>query len=198
MSILCSHVQYVDGEPVTIWLGRVGPYFNPHEQYHFYSLPVCRPGIILEPETRYAGFSDLFNELENSHLPVSFRRNVVDQPICSMVLSEADTELFGFAISNHYWYQLYVDELPMWAMVGEVASDLDDSHSQEDHTSVTHDIADESFLFTHKEFSIAYNGDRIIEVCFISDFAWAHTGFLFPIFHVGECYKWKPSAGRAI
>ena len=26
-----------------MYVNKVGPYFNPHETYHYYQLPVCRP-----------------------------------------------------------------------------------------------------------------------------------------------------------
>ena len=28
---------------VLLYVNKVGPYFNPHETYHYYQLPVCRP-----------------------------------------------------------------------------------------------------------------------------------------------------------
>lgn len=28
---------------VVLYVNKVGPYFNPHETYHYYQLPVCRP-----------------------------------------------------------------------------------------------------------------------------------------------------------
>jgi len=28
---------------VPVYVNKVGPYFNPHETYHYYQLPVCRP-----------------------------------------------------------------------------------------------------------------------------------------------------------
>jgi len=33
----CVHLQ------VPLYVNKVGPYFNPQETYHYYSLPVCRP-----------------------------------------------------------------------------------------------------------------------------------------------------------
>ena len=35
--ILCFVFQ------VEVFVNKVGPYFNPHETYHYYQLPVCRP-----------------------------------------------------------------------------------------------------------------------------------------------------------
>jgi transmembrane 9 superfamily protein 1 len=28
---------------VIVYVNKVGPYWNPHETYHYFSLPVCRP-----------------------------------------------------------------------------------------------------------------------------------------------------------
>lgn len=35
--------KYKDGEDVKVYVNKVGPYANPHETYHYYQLPVCRP-----------------------------------------------------------------------------------------------------------------------------------------------------------
>ena len=29
-----------------MYVNKVGPYFNPHETYHYYQLPVCRPAKV--------------------------------------------------------------------------------------------------------------------------------------------------------
>ena len=29
---------------------------------------------------------------------------------------------FLYAVKNHYWYQMYLDDLPIWGMVGELAA----------------------------------------------------------------------------
>ena len=31
---------------VFVYVNKVGPYFNPHETYHYYQLPVCRPDTV--------------------------------------------------------------------------------------------------------------------------------------------------------
>jgi transmembrane 9 superfamily protein 1 len=31
---------------VIIYVNKVGPYSNPQETYHYYSLPVCRPAKV--------------------------------------------------------------------------------------------------------------------------------------------------------
>lgn len=39
----CWAVGYKQGDNVTLYVNKVGPYHNPQETYHFYTLPVCRP-----------------------------------------------------------------------------------------------------------------------------------------------------------
>lgn len=146
--------------------------------------------------------------------------NVENARYCRMMLDEQSAQLLAYAVSNHYWYQMFVDELPVWGewwssiharsqsplcvvvkppvlvpaasrwcasmfartpncpvcwsglvwlrlaagMVGEIVADEDVIQELESHTERPHGIADLTYLYTHKNFTIAYNGDRIIEV----------------------------------
>lgn len=36
-------LSYKQGDNVTLYVNKVGPYHNPQETYHYYTLPVCRP-----------------------------------------------------------------------------------------------------------------------------------------------------------
>lgn len=46
--------------------------------------------------------------------------------ICEMTLNDASYEKFKHAIENHYWFQMYMDELPIWGLVGEVMANEGD------------------------------------------------------------------------
>lgn len=35
--------SYKQGDAVILYVNKVGPYHNPQETYHYYTLPVCRP-----------------------------------------------------------------------------------------------------------------------------------------------------------
>ena len=39
-----------------------------------------------------------------------------------MALDADGAKLLAYAVSNHYWYQVFVDELPVWGMVGEIVA----------------------------------------------------------------------------
>jgi transmembrane 9 superfamily protein 3 len=86
-----------------------------------------------------------------------------------MPLDEQSAQLMAFAVSNHYWYQMFVDELPVWGMVGEIVADEDVIKEIESHIDRPHGIAESTFLYTHKNFTIGYNGANIIEVNMTSE-----------------------------
>jgi transmembrane 9 superfamily protein 3 len=69
--------------------------------------------------------------------------------ICSQTLSSNDVEAFNYAITRHYWYELFMDDLPIWGFVG----DLKPAKAAGEDDSVV--------LYTHKQLDISYNGDRV-------------------------------------
>ncbi|KNC51393.1 endomembrane protein emp70 [Thecamonas trahens ATCC 50062] len=82
---------------------------------------------------------------------MKFKHAVAPREICSVTLDEDGAAKFEYAVLNQYWYQMFLDDLPVWGMVGEVV--------------VSEDATEEAlYVFTHKKFVIAYNGDQIIEV----------------------------------
>lgn len=42
-ALACLATAYKQGDNVTLYVNKVGPYHNPQETYHYYTLPVCRP-----------------------------------------------------------------------------------------------------------------------------------------------------------
>lgn len=72
---------------------------------------------------------------------------------------------FIYAIRNHYWYQFYLDDLPIWGMVGEVSGDDDGGEARD----ADPDADGEPLMYTHRRLSIGYNGDRIIQVNLTSE-----------------------------
>ena len=55
------------------------------------------------------------------------------------------------------WFQMVVDDLPVWGMVGELpAEETKGLHDPKLHGKMR--------LFTHRSFSIGYNGERVVEV----------------------------------
>ena len=85
------------------------------------------------------------------HLSSSYRTaNVAYTPFCSVQLDQESLKAFVYAVKNDYIYQMYMDDLPLWTMVGEQAGGS-------------------YYLWTHKKFEIGWNEDRIVDVNLISE-----------------------------
>ncbi|CAH1793365.1 unnamed protein product [Owenia fusiformis] len=148
-----SHT-YQDNEEVVLWMNTVGPYHNRQETYEYFSLPFC-PG----PKEAIGHYHETLGEalqgveLEFSGLDIDFKADVKSKTqYCEVMLSEEKYQAFVYAVKNHYWYQMYIDDLPIWGIVGEIEED-----------------GDGYYLWTHKKFDIGYNGDQIVDVNLTSE-----------------------------
>ena len=83
---------------------------------------------------------------------MAFQQDHPKTDYCMVDLSKAQYELFTYAIKNHYWYQMYIDDLPIWGIVGEY-DEKDDSY----------------YIWTSKKFDIGYNGEHIVDVNLTSE-----------------------------
>jgi len=148
-----SH-KYSPEEEVLLFVNKVGPYRNPQEAYKYYSLPYCKPEK--EVESRFEGLGEALQgyELIESDMKMYFQKDVPEKVLCSKILSFEEAEKFKAAVRNQYWYQLFMDDLPIWGMVGEVVQDGDD---------------EKLYLYTHKKFMCTWNEDRVIEVNLTSE-----------------------------
>jgi len=131
-----------------LWANKVGPYRNPQETYEYYTLPFCPPDKIVD-RSESLGEALSGYELVQSNIILKFKKNMNNELICELSkgLDEEDLEKFEHAVANLYWFEFFLDELPIWGLVGGSNGDNP-----------------EYFIWTHKSFLIRYNGDRIIEV----------------------------------
>ena len=82
-----------------------------------------------------------------SHVPFACADNVAKKLVCTTSLSEDQAATFRKAVKKHYWYELFMDELPVWGFVGLPPEEAkDDEHI---------------YLYTHKSLEINYNEDRV-------------------------------------
>ena len=47
------------------------------------------------------------------------------ESLCEMALDEAKAKRLEKVISDNYWYQLYIDDLPVWGFLGEHTTSID-------------------------------------------------------------------------
>jgi len=153
--------KYTDGEEVILWVNKVGPFRNPQETYPYYSLPFCQPEKQIESHFEGLGEALQGYELRKSAMPLRYKENIDRKEICSKILSLSESKKFQHAIKNQYWYQLFLDDLPIWGMVGEVIPGQKQEGAEK--------TEDKLFLYTHLKFMITYNQDRVIEVNLTSE-----------------------------
>ncbi|KAI5702853.1 hypothetical protein M8J75_004864 [Diaphorina citri] len=147
--------KYDTHDEVVLWMNTVGPYHNRQETYSYFSLPFCygtKKEISHYHETLGEALQGV--ELEFSGIDIDFKDNIAKTTYCGTRLDEEKLKAFIYAVKNHYWYQMYIDDLPIWGIVGEV-------EELSDHTNY--------YLWTHKKFDIGYNGDRIVDVNLTSE-----------------------------
>lgn len=154
-------------------MNTVGPYDNRQETYAYFSLPFCngrKQSIGHYHETLSEALQGV--ELEFSGYAIDFKGNnfntkkfclvskVINVPllfsfflddispieICMIDLDEQKVTAFTYAVRNNYWYQMYIDGLPIWGRVGERGDDK------------------KYYIYAHKKFEIGYNGKRIVDV----------------------------------
>ncbi|GAB6028159.1 Transmembrane 9 super member 3 [Chamberlinius hualienensis] len=144
--------KYEDHDEVVLWMNTVGPYHNRQETYAYFSLPFC-PG----PKQAISHYHETLGEalqgveLEYSGLAIDFKGDVAKTEYCSVTLTEEQLQAFIYAVKNHYWYQMYIDGLPIWGIAGE----------SDDHNGF--------YIWTHKKFEIGYNENRIVDVNLTSE-----------------------------
>lgn len=130
--------------------------FIPPFADNYYFLPFCKPSTD-KPKHKWGGLGEVLqgNELIDSQLEFKFRTDQAKAPICSLTLSAEDAEEFADAVARHYWYEFFMDDLPIWGFVGPPPE-----QTQGD-TNV--------YIYTHKTFDIAYNGNSVIHVNLTSE-----------------------------
>ncbi|XP_016127713.1 transmembrane 9 superfamily member 3-like [Sinocyclocheilus grahami] len=145
--------KYTDKEEVVLWMNTVGPYHNRQETYKYFSLPFCvgtKKTISHYHETLGEALQGV--ELEFSGLNIKFKEEVMQTTYCDIELDKPKRDAFVYAIKNHYWYQMYIDDLPIWGIVGEA------DENGEDY-----------YLWTYKKLEIGQNGNRIVDVNLTSE-----------------------------
>jgi hypothetical protein len=67
--------RYKDGEPVALWVNKVGPFNNPQETYNYYALPYCKARPADRPARAWGGLGEVLqgNELIHSQLDIKFK-----------------------------------------------------------------------------------------------------------------------------
>ncbi|KAF3675376.1 Transmembrane 9 superfamily member 3 [Capsicum annuum] len=142
--------KYQENDTVTLWVNKAGPYDNPQETYSYYSLPYCRPA---DGDHKRGGLGEVLggNDLIDSRIDIKFKRDVERRSICELKLDASKIAQFKYAIDNMYWFEFFIDDLPMWGFVGGVYG-------------YGYGDTNKHVVYTHKMLHITYNRDQIIHL----------------------------------
>jgi hypothetical protein len=129
----------------------VGPQANRQETYPYFALPFCR-GDKTQTEHYHESLGEALVglSLENSGADLRFAVDTPNATLCAATWGDADVRRMARNVGEHYWYEAYLDDLPILDYIGEVVR--------------AGDGPDKYFIYTHRHFDISYNGDRIIAV----------------------------------
>jgi len=161
-----SH-KYGHGQRVPLYGVRVGPLENPFEKYDYFSLPFCLPPDIApssleeiipnsggrsnnagDGEFASPSLMDLMLGITRRDLglQVRFRIDAPRTEMCAVDVSVAPVrDAFEHALRNRFWLELSIDELPIYALIG-----------QQQRSS------DEWLLMTHMKMKAQYNGPYVV------------------------------------
>lgn len=142
-------VSFKQGDPVTLYVNKVGPYHNPQETYHYYTLPVCRPKEVHHKSLSLGEVLD-GDRMAESLYDIRFRENTEKKQLCQLSLKEEEVDQLREAIEELYYFEFVLDDIPIWGFVGYMEESGFLPHS--------HKVG----LWTHLDFNIEYNGDSVI------------------------------------
>eukprot|EP00049_Salpingoeca_infusionum_P018821 m.358922 g.358922 ORF g.358922 m.358922 type:complete len:591 (-) comp18344_c0_seq1:231-2003(-) len=146
-----SH-SFSQGAHVPMYVNKVGPYFNTHETYHYYSLPVCRPDKIISRSLTLGEVLD-GDRMANALHSIKFKTDVTNKELCTMKLSADDIQTLSDAIDDLYYFEFIIDDLPVRGFLGQI----------EEHVIDLPSIF-KVYLWTHMTFTIEYNDKQIVSV----------------------------------
>lgn len=119
--------MFVVSVQITVYVNKVGPYFNPQETYHYYSLPVCRPSKVSwsliskqvqspgdHPQIRHASLS-LGEVLAGDRKAVSdysigFLESFDERTLCTVDLGQKEVDILKEAIEDLYYFEFVFGE----------------------------------------------------------------------------------------
>lgn len=158
--------EYKKGDEVVIWNNKIGPYNNPQETYTYHTIPFCAAEGFEKLEEHALGIGEILegNELIESGMRAKFAEDTPRTTLCSQTLDSTSATRFHDAVKEHYWYQLNIDDLPLWGIVGRIVPEVNKDNNPLVSELMKHHPPGTALIYTHKKFSLSYNGPHIIHV----------------------------------
>jgi len=150
----CSK-PYAQHEPIPVIVTKIGPFNNPTETYHYYSLPFCRSSGKAKTHKQNLGEILVGDRKVVSPYELTFLDNVPWRLLCEKELSASELKAFSDAIDEEFYFEMFIDNLPMWGYIGEEEGEA---------LLLGHLETSRRYLYPHLHFSLGYNRDEIVTV----------------------------------
>eukprot|EP00979_Chaetoceros_neogracilis_P011476 scaffold2837_cov249-Chaetoceros_neogracile.AAC.8 len=161
-------LEYKPKDEVHIIVNSVGPFNNPVEKYRYYSLPFCtdhdeheKKGALKHKQRLREAIAG--DRRESSPYALAYGENVEHRVLCTKKFGPDDLKMFKNAIENSYFFEMYVEDLPMFGFLGDVQNEdyiQKDLMGAGDGTTV---------LFPHLEFQFGMNKGKIVSASIHTD-----------------------------
>lgn len=158
------------------------PFNNPTETYRYFSLPYCHEhddpkhntemakttrdlaqGEVRQGAVRHKqrlGESIVGDRRETSPYDIHYLEDVEIRTLCTRPYTPVEIKQFKDAILNNYFFEMFIEDLPMWGYVGDVENeDLVMGEVQGSHV----------YLFPHLQFHLGYNNNQIVSARITTD-----------------------------
>lgn len=99
------------------------------------------------------GESIVGDRRETSPYEISFGDSVNWRLLCKKLLRPEDIQRFKDAIHNNYFFEMFVEDLPLWGYIGD---------TEEEDIILGETEASRTYLFTHLHFLLGYNKNQIV------------------------------------
>ena len=106
------------------------------------------------------GESIVGDRRESSPYEVSYDDTVEWRLLCKKLLRPVDIQKLKTAIHNNYFFEMFVEDLPMWGYIGDISDE--DILGEMMESSKT-------FLFTHLNFILGHNNNQIVSAKVTTD-----------------------------
>ena len=107
---------------------------------------------------------------ETSPYDIHFLEDIEMRVLCTKTYSPVEVKQFKDAILNNYFFEMFVEDLPMWGYVGDA----------ENEDLIMGEVSGSKFfLFPHLHFTIGYNNDQIVRARITTDVSHAKGRYFF-------------------
>jgi hypothetical protein len=108
----------------------------------------------------HMGESFVGDRRETSPYEITFLDTVDWRLLCQKKLEPSDLIKFKEAIHNNYFFELFVEDLPMWGYIGDVA---------DEDLLIGEVEGSKTFLFPHLQFHLGFNNDQVVSAKVTTD-----------------------------